>query len=543
MRACRLGALACLALAVAAAPARAVTPKRLPQPPLRLPSGAATAAAQPSTWIVGARVGATRVAGRFGARLSSDHGAYVVARGRAGAFAAALKRRGLLVYAEPNRRIQLRTARDPMSDAAGWRDYIVDPALTEPGIGPLSPQLGLIDTPVDFTHQEFAGGNVTSADASARFFDEHGTATAAVASAPVNGVGIVGVWPGMRAVNIPSPQNFTCADSAQLIDRAIQLHVSTINMSYGSPSLCFAEYVELQFAISRDIVLVAAAGNEFNSGNPLEFPASLPHVLTVAAIGPDLRPAFFSNANAAVDLAAPGLGILTAVPPAFDNDGPVDGYARLSGTSFAAPMVAAAATWVRAARPGLTWDQIAQIVRLSAQDIERKGWDSTTGFGLLDIDQALRQRAPSVDPIEPNDDIVWVNGRVFGRADPAIYSGGPRLAFYAFLDQFEDPADVYRVRIPVHARIRVEVQSRFGDADLALFDRKATSTSSHSHRIARSHHGGTTTERLTVGNNTKRTRTIYAQVIVDPAAPGLDAGYKMVLKRLKTKSKPKSRRR
>jgi hypothetical protein len=531
--------LACLALAVAAAPARAFAPNHLPQPPMRLPAQGAAAAGQPSTWIVAARPGAASVAARFGARLTSVHGAYVLPRGRARQFAAALRQRHLLVYAEPNGRIGTRTARDPMSDAAGWRDYVVDPALSEPGIGPLSPQLGLIDTPVDFTHPEFANGNVTTSDPSAQFFDEHGTATAAVAAAPVNGTGIVGVWPAMRALNIPAPQNFSCADSARLIDRAIELHVSTINMSYGSPNPCFSEYVELQFAISRDIVLVAAAGNEFNSGNPLEFPASLPHVLTVAAIGPDLHPAFFSNANAAVDLAAPGLGILTAVPPAFDDDGPVDGYARLSGTSFAAPMVAAAATWVRAARPGLTWDQVVQLVRLSARDLETRGWDSATGFGLLDIDEALRGRAPSTDPIEPNDDIVWVNGRVFGQADPAIYNGGPRLAFNASLDQYEDPADVYRVRIPVHARIRIEVQPRFGDADLAVFDRKATSTGSRSHRIARSHHSGDETERIIVGNKGKRAKTIYVEAYVDPAAPGLDAGYKMVLKRLKTKAKRK----
>ena len=54
-----------------------------------------------------------------------------------------------------------------------------------------------------------------------------------------------------------------------------------INMSYGSRGACYPEYVALQFAVARGIVPVAAAGNEFAEGNPLEFPASLPHVLTV----------------------------------------------------------------------------------------------------------------------------------------------------------------------------------------------------------------------------------------------------------------------
>jgi subtilase family protein len=533
VRLSRLSPLACLALALAVLPARADAARSLPQPPMRLPHAASAATSGPATWVVGARQGSAAIAARFGARLMSDHGAYVVSRDRASALAAALRARNLLVYAEPNGRLRRKTARDPLSDTAGWRDYIVDPAQQEPGIGPLSPQLALIDTPVEFNHGEFTNSNVTSTDTEAPVFDEHGTATAAVAAAPVNGIGIVGVWPGMRTLNIASPETFTCADSAKAIDRAIQLKVATINMSYGSPNLCFAEYVELQFAVSRGIVVVAAAGNEFNAGNPLEFPASLPHVLTVAAVGADLRPAFFSNANAAVDLSAPGLGVLTAVPARFDDDGPVDGYARLSGTSFSAPMVAAAATWVRAARPTLTWDQVAQVVRLSANDIGAKGWDSATGFGLLDVDAALREAAPPPDPFEANDDIVWVNGKVFGEPDPAVFRGGKRVTFNAFLDQFEDPADVYRVRLPGRSRIRIEVVPHFGDPDLAVFNRKAQSTSQRSRRVARSHRNGTKTERVTVINRSRSARTYYVQAIVDPSAAGLDAGYKAVFRRLK----------
>ena len=79
-------------------------------------------------------------------------------------------------------------------------------------------------------------------------------------------------------------------------------------MSYGATAPCFAEYVQLQLATAKGITLVAAAGNELSAGNPLLFPASLPHVLTVAAVGSDLKPPFFSSASAAVDLSAPGVG-------------------------------------------------------------------------------------------------------------------------------------------------------------------------------------------------------------------------------------------
>ena len=92
-------------------------------------------------------------------------------------------------------------------------------------------------------------------------------------------------------------------------------------MSYGSPSKCIAEEQQILRAIKLGAVPVAASGNEFENGNPLEFPASLAHVITVGAIGPDDKPTGFSNESAAVDLSAPGIGILTGVPAAFDPDG------------------------------------------------------------------------------------------------------------------------------------------------------------------------------------------------------------------------------
>src|SRR6185503_18406059 len=134
-------------------------------------------------------------------------------------------------------------------------------------------------------------------------------------------------------------------------------------------------YIAIQFAVARGIVPVAAAGNEFDQGNPPEFPASLPHVLTVAAVGPDGKSSYFSNANTAVDLSAPGEQVMTAVPPALDGDGTKDGYELQSGTSFSAPMVAAAVAWVKAVRPTLSGDQLTQAVRLSASDLGNPGWD------------------------------------------------------------------------------------------------------------------------------------------------------------------------
>ena len=526
------GPTARLASRTATATAGARTPAP-PVPPHALPGDAAAASvrADSRTWIVGARPGtaARRVAARFGARRIGGRksGSYVVRKGRARAFAAALRTADALLFSEPNRlsRIKQGPVQDPLSAVPyDWRSKVVGPATPPPPVTPQSPLLALIDSQLDSGHREFVGSNVTTLPTSpalpAHF---HGTATASVAAAPSNGAGILGVWPGMRALNVPlNAEGISCADSAGGVARALDNGASVINMSYGSTEPCYAEYVQLQTAVASGVIPVAAAGNEFASGNPLEFPASLPHVLTVAATAADNSAAFFSNANAAIDLSAPGVDVEAAVP---------GGWQAMAGTSFSAPIVSSAVTWVRAARPDLAPDQVAQVVRLSALNLGQQGWDPVTGFGLLNVDRALAQAAPPSDPTEPNDDLVWVNGRAFGKPDRAIWSqGGPRR-LDALLDQYEDPADVYRVVLPRRSAVRVSVTPRFGATDIAAHNSRAAAIDERKGRIATSRRAGTRTDRFTLRNRGRRKRSVYVSVTVDRRRGGLDAGYGLLVRR------------
>ena len=360
-----------------------------------------------------------------------------------------------------------------------------------------------------------------------------------ITAAPKNDVGILGVWPGARALNVPLPPDaLTCSASARGVRTAIRAGAAVINMSYGSQQLCRAEYNAIQLAVRRGIVPVAAAGNEFDAGNPLEFPASLPHVLTIAAVNAALDSSSFSNSNPAVDLSAPGESIMTAVPPALDGDGTQDGYQRLDGTSFSAPMVSGAVAWVRAARPDLSPDQVAQVIRLSARDLGRKGFDNNTGFGLLDVGAALAKTPPPRDPLEPNDDMVWVDGRAFGTAAPAIFAGSGVARLVGIVDAYEDPADVYRVRVRKHSKVRVSAKPLFGDPILAAFSSGTKSVSKCSRRrcttsprLATSRRKGSRTERIVLRNRTGRTRTFYVALGPQSGARSLDAGYRLTIRR------------
>ena len=120
-----------------------------------------------------------------------------------------------------------------------------------------------------------------------------------------------------------------------------------INLSLGGPEKSFFMAQAIVLAFGRGTIIVAAAGNEFENGNPLSYPADDPHVLTVGATTEDDKPASFSSSSSAVDLAAPGVDIPVAVPLVDDPSG----YTTLNGTSFSSPLVAGATAWVWTARP------------------------------------------------------------------------------------------------------------------------------------------------------------------------------------------------
>jgi hypothetical protein len=167
-------------------------------------------------------------------------------------------------------------------------------------------------------------------------------------------------------------------------------------------------------------------------------------------------------------------------------------------------------------------------VRLSARDVGRKGWDSLTGFGILDVGAAQARTAPPHDPSEPNDNIVWVNGRAFAHPDTPVWSGSGRRRIDALLDRYEDPADVYRVLVPAHRSLRVSAKPRIGDVALAAYSAGAMALNDTRHRVARSHRRGKAMERIRVHNASRRRRAFF--VAVTPQGfRSLDARYRLTV--------------
>jgi subtilisin family serine protease len=354
----------------------------------------------------------------------------------------------------------VRVTTDPLEPQEWWLGAIGANVAQSPGPGvPIT----IVDSGTDPTHPEFANRpNTTFFDAQSVLGpgEFHGTMVASVAAAPENGVGMAGVYPN-AALQVfdasPTPQGITDPTAIAGILTAAQHCPGVINLSFGGVQDDFRLHAAILQAYDAGCLVVAAAGNDGQLGDPPTFPADWPHVLTVAASDRNNAVAPFSTVSPANDITAPGVGIIGAVPLSHDPSGYITG----DGTSFAAPIVSAAAAWIWTLRPTLTAGQLAGVLRESATDIGPPGFDNASGYGLLNIPAALVAPAPPIDPDEPNDDIDEVRPlQLFQLGQPPLTTKAkPATRIAATLDTADDPTDVYRIWVPAHRTVRVSVSS------------------------------------------------------------------------------------
>lgn len=165
--------------------------------------------------------------------------------------------------------------------------------------------------------------------------------------------------------------SFLAELTARGVVYAIRSNAQVMNLSIGWPERNDSRYLKqvIQEAISRGIIVVAAAGND--STRALLNPCSYPGVLCVAAYGPDGGFSHFSNFGSGVDVAAPGTNILSTWPtelvPNFFRE--TEGYEFLSGTSQASPLVAAAAAELLA--NGIPANEVYPRLVLGARPVQK----------------------------------------------------------------------------------------------------------------------------------------------------------------------------
>lgn len=221
----------------------------------------------------------------------------------------------------------------------------------------------------------------------------HGTHVAGIAAAERNGVGIVGVAYDAKIMPIKSVNfegdGYDDAIAAGIV-WAADHGAKIINLSLGAENGVSSEVIKqaVNYAYNKGSLLVAAAGNYDPSTqkNPgVDYPASDPHVLAVAATDKNDQIASFSTSGPQISLAAPGDEI------ASDwwslAEGP--GYANASGTSMASPFVAGEAALIWGQHPEWSRDQVVEALESGVKDLGTAGRDNDYGYGLVDVKLAL----------------------------------------------------------------------------------------------------------------------------------------------------------
>ncbi|GEM_PF-1731931 len=217
--------------------------------------------------------------------------------------------------------------------------------------------------------------------------------------------------------------NWAVANGAKVLNLSLGAKPSVI--PYGD---MVWEKSAVQAAVNAGCVVVASAGNDSTAASlqPVDYPAAFtnygltaPGVIAVGAVDPNSNRAPYSNGGGGLSLMAPGgygvagfnssLNVFSCIsncpvvatvglPFAAAFDPCDNNYGTDAGTSMAAPYVSGAAAMMLALNPALPNYQIKTILQNTATDLYTTGWDTKSGYGLLNLCAALtaaKNAAPS----------------------------------------------------------------------------------------------------------------------------------------------------
>ena len=224
----------------------------------------------------------------------------------------------------------------------------------------------------------------------------------------------IGYWEvliGLAAANqagFPPSSAGGCSivDAADGIRYAADRGAKVINLSFGGPSPSQTVIQDaLHYAVARGAFVAISMGNEYTSGNPVNYPARYAReilgVMAVGAVGKLQARAFYSSTGEHNEIAAPGgdptvgggqdQGYVWQSTLFFPDQNPAirrprfDRYDSIGyyGTSMAAPHVAGLAALIMAQSPGVSPANVERAIRATARDLGPAGKDDEYGYGLI----------------------------------------------------------------------------------------------------------------------------------------------------------------
>ena len=306
-----------------------------------------------------------------------------------------LKKNRNVKYVEEDIRIQVIEGQ-----TLPWGVDRIDAELVHPYNKGTGVKVAIIDTGIDYTHPDLndnyvAGWDFANDDNDPMDGGGHGTHCAGIVAAEDNEMGVIGVAPAVElyiAKSLFDDGSAYISDIVDGIEWAVEEEVDVISMSLGINIDFQSWHDACDAADGAGIVVVAAAGNDGASSSiedNVNYPAAYSSVIAVAATDSNDERAWWSSTGPDVEIAAPGVGILSTYP---------GGYATMSGTSMACPHVAGTAALVIAS--GISDnDAVRTCLRETAEDLGESGKDNLYGYGLVNADEAVPPTVPNTPPV------------------------------------------------------------------------------------------------------------------------------------------------
>ncbi|MDB6352168.1 S8 family serine peptidase [Trichococcus sp. K1Tr] len=300
-------------------------------------------------------------------------------------------------------------------------DHINADAALAAGYSGEGVKVAVLDSGVNFNHFDLIDNFDLSANelgydfVSDDFFPEdvygHGTHVAGILAAASNGFGVVGVAPNAQIVALRVLDDNGEGTSSRIIEALqwIQNYnaahpdspIRITNNSYGTGSNSSQLEAAFDVLASSGVLHIGSAGNDGSAagnGNNVSYPARYESVVAVAALDKNNLRASFSSTGSDVEIAAPGVSVLStwkdstnfAGPQPFSFAGYVGEYfIEANGTSMAAPHVAGVAALLMASDANYTAEAVRKKINGTALDLGEIGKDKLYGYGLVDASSAL----------------------------------------------------------------------------------------------------------------------------------------------------------
>ena len=257
----------------------------------------------------------------------------------------------------------------------------------------------IIDTGIDYTHEDlkdnYKGGyNFINNTNDPKDDHGHGTHVTGTVAAMDNNIGVIGIAPEAHIYSLKvldSNGSGSYSNIISAIDWTINNNMQVISMSFGGSGFSQALKDICDKAYNSGIILVAAAGNSDGDGSQdtVSYPAKFDSVIAVAATDSNDARASFSSCGPEVELAAPGVNVLSTVPKGTCKMCDASGYKQANGTSMSTPHVSGTAALVLKAHPEMTNADVRKTMQDTTVDLGQQGRDIFFGYGRIDAKAAV----------------------------------------------------------------------------------------------------------------------------------------------------------